>query len=321
MTLRVLVTGGSGFVGAHTVRALLDAGHEVAVVGPPVPGPDALAGLPVTSFGGDVRDPIDLLAAITSFRCEVIVHLAAYGGSGDGLVPAATANPYEAVRTNVGGLANVLEAARLACVGRVIWTSTTALLGEAERYPPGEVDEDVPVFPPHLYAASKAMGEHVGRAFAARHGLQVLAMRPTLVGGPGGWYRGIQHGLAELCVAAATGQPACVEDPGETWDLLYVKDCAAALAHLCSVDWGGTDVVHVSGHRASVGDVLREVRSVVPDARIEVRPVGRRLGIPFVSTARAAALGFAPRYDLRRAVLDFLETARAGRAGPLARPG
>lgn len=314
--MRALIIGGTGFIGSHAVRRFAEGGAEVAVFGPPVPGPDLLAGLqaPITRLDGDVREPARLMEAVIAFRPEVILHLAAYGAGGGGLKRAASADPVRAVEVNVMGFLNTLQAARVCGVPRVVWTSSTAQLGTVEQYGRAVVDEDAPAYPSHLYGATKVMDEYLARLYRESYGMEIVAMRPTVVYGPGLWYRGVAGTIAEMFRAVAEGRPYRVEDPGERWDLLYVKDAAEALWTLATAPFAGPSVVHVNGHTDSLGDLATALLQERPDAQLTVVPGGARLSIPLVSTERAEQWSIRPRYGRDEAVKDFLsELAAASR--------
>lgn len=312
--MRVLVIGGTGFIGSHTVRRFAAEGAEVAVFGPPVPGPDLLADLgdSVTRLDGDIREGARVIEATLSWRPDVMVHLAAYGSGGTGLVRAAMADPVRAVEVNVNGFLNTLQAARICGVSRVVWTSSTALLGTVAQYNAEVVDEDAPPYPPHLYGATKVLAEHLARQYRQAYGMEIVGMRPTIVYGPGLWYRGVAGAIAEMFAAAAEGRPLRVEDPGEPWDLLYVKDAAQALWVLATAPYAGPEVVHVNGHTDSLGALAEAIGQAAPQARLEVVPGGRRLGIPLVATDRASRWGIYPRYDRDSAIRDFLAELQGG---------
>lgn len=314
MTVRALIIGGTGFIGSNAVRRFLAAGAEVAAFGPPVPGADLLADLGerVVRIDGDVREPARLIEAVLVFRPDVVLHLAAYGGSGTGLVKAAQADPVRAVEVNVVGFLNTLEACRICRVPRLVWTSSTAQLGAAERYGAPVVDEDAPTFPASLYGATKVMAEHLARHYRQAFGMEIAGMRPTVVYGPGLWYRGVARAIAELVSAAAAGRPCRLADPSEEWDLLYVKDAAEALYILATAPYAGPELVHVSSHRASLGGMAAAVLRQAPGAPITVEPGGTRLGIPFVETGRARQWGIAPHFDLDAAVADYIAELSAG---------
>ncbi|GAB4526888.1 MAG: NAD-dependent epimerase/dehydratase family protein [Anaerolineae bacterium] len=173
--VKALVTGGTGFVGSHIVRALLAAGHSVRVLHRTTSKLDALTGLQFESAMGDLDDLDALKAACDG--CEWVFHVAA------------VADYWRADRTkmfkaNVDGTRHICMAAQQTGVKRVIFTSSAAGLGMNEGRPSDETTafnlspDDFP------YGYSKALAEHVVAEFVA-DGLDVVTVNPVVVMGPG----------------------------------------------------------------------------------------------------------------------------------------
>ncbi|MGH2698869.1 MAG: NAD-dependent epimerase/dehydratase family protein, partial [Actinomycetota bacterium] len=152
---RALVTGGAGFIGASTVRALLHHGHEVTVLDDWSTGrSDYLKGLDVNLVTADILDRAAVDNAVEGH--QVVVHLAAQTG-----VPGSVENPYKDCETNVVGTLNVLVAARNHAVSRFVFASSNAPLGRQQ--PPAT--EDMAPLPISPYGASKLAGEAYCLAF------------------------------------------------------------------------------------------------------------------------------------------------------------
>jgi len=176
--MKVVVTGGAGFIGAHLVNRLLAAEHEV-VVFDNFARPSLLAA-PLGAAGariikGDVRDMPTVRAAMQGARR--VYHLAAQSN-----VMGAEADNAYTLTTNVTGTRHVLQAAHEAGVERVVFTSSREVYGEAATLP---VSEDTSGAPKNTYGRSKADGEQLCRNFHHRDGLDVSVVRLTNVYGPG----------------------------------------------------------------------------------------------------------------------------------------
>lgn len=204
--MRVLVTGGKGFIGTHLVRRLAAACHEVAVLDPnPGLGDAELAALGVTLLSGSVSDPAAVDAAIAG--SDVVYHLAS--PFGNILLPD---REYDDVE--VRGTRLVLEAAERHGVRRVVQCSTQGVHGIVR----GIGDEESPIAPRDHYCVSKSLAEAVCREFVAR-GLDVVVIRPTSVYGPGdvrGWlslYRMVSKGRFVMVGSGRTlNHPVYVDD-------------------------------------------------------------------------------------------------------------
>ena len=174
-SLKALVTGATGFVGAHLVRALGEAGHTVRALHRPTSKLDALAGLTYESALGDVTDLAALRAAADG--CDWVFHVAAVADYW-------RADVQHMIDVNVMGTRYVLQAARQADVKRVVFTSSAAAVGFREDRPADENDafnlppDDFP------YGYSKAQAEIVVRE-AVQSGQEVVVVNPVVVMGPG----------------------------------------------------------------------------------------------------------------------------------------
>ena len=172
--MRVLVTGATGFTGGHLARALAARGDEVsALVRTENPAATALARAGVTLVLGDLRDRQALAAATGGV--DVVYHIAAmYRQAGlDDEV-------YRAV--NATAVKDVIEAAALGGVRRVVHCSTVGVHGDVEHPP---ANEDAPLKPGDVYQVTKLEGEQLAREAGARLGVEVTIARPTGIYGPG----------------------------------------------------------------------------------------------------------------------------------------
>lgn len=310
MNRNALLIGGSGFLGRHTAHRLVDNGWTVTVLDLPgkamqVTVADAE---PVHVLEGSVTRREDVEMAFAAAEPNLVLQLAAYSTNGMGLVPSGEQNPAAAVEVSVGGLMNVLESARGIDDCRVVLTSSTTLLGPAADYM-GPVDEQALLSPASVYAATKVLAEQLVRTYRHHHGVDAVALRPTLVWGPEIQYRGVQSALGDMIQAAARGSAISVPGNSEPWDLIYVVDAAEAIVAVAEAE-SPPPVLIASGYVASVNEVRTEVLRQAPEARITLEGESRPLGFPRVDTRAIGDIGFRAHFDLTASVADFLETER-----------
>ncbi len=260
--MRILVTGGAGFIGSHVVDAYLEAGHEVIVVDNLATGRrenvDPRARLVVM----DICDPAlhDLMADV---KPRVVNHHAAQPS-----VKVSVDDPALDARINVLGLINVLEASWQAGVEKFIYiASGGAMYGEPEYLP---VDEDHPIRPLSPYAITKAVGEHYLRFYEHEYGLRWTSLRYGNVYGPRQDPHGEAGVVAIFTEQLLTGQTPVIHWDGEQQkDFVYVGDCARA--NLLVLDGGDGQAYNIgTGHGTSVNhlyETLLKVMglNVVPD--------------------------------------------------------
>lgn len=305
---RYLVTGGAGFIGSHLVRALVVDGHQVRIFDNLTTG--NLQQLPradgVEFSFGDVRSLPALLTAMNGV--DVVLHQAALIS-----VASSFSDPLAYQENNVLGTANVLEAARLAGIKRVVVASSAAVYGNLPGLPKAE---DSPTHPASPYALSKLTNEHYCQLYAEAFGLETACLRYFNVFGPlqlpSSPYSGV---ISIACHKLLRGETFVIYGDGEqTRDFVFVEDVARA-AILASQRPGlGGDVFNVaSGESVTINRLIGAIADELGVApRLEhaqPRPGDVLHSRADVSRAKAV-LGFEPRCSLEsglRTTLDWLK--------------
>jgi UDP-glucose 4-epimerase len=220
--MRVLVTGGAGFIGGHLCRALCDRGHEVVVLDDFSTGTGAgLVGLEARLVTGSILDDTALDDALTGV--DAVVHLAGLGS-----VPRSLAAPRRTFDVNALGTVSVLEACRRHDTGHVVVASSSSVYGRDAVLPSRE---DQPAAPASPYALSKLAAEKAALTWQAAYGLRVLVFRFFNVFGPG---QRADHVYAAVVprfgTAALSGRPLVVHGDGrQSRDFTHVSSVVAGL--------------------------------------------------------------------------------------------
>jgi dihydroflavonol-4-reductase len=298
-----LVTGGTGFVGAHVVRALLAKSRRVRCLVRPRSDRRNLEGLPVDLFEGDLLDRPSLDGALRGI--EVLYHVAAD-------YRLWTKNPEELYRSNVGGTENILSAAAASGVDRVVYTSSVGALGlKADGTP---ADETTPVSRDAVvghYKKSKFDAERVAEAWAAR-GLPVVIVNPST---PVGERDVKPTPTGQLVVDFLNRRMPAYVDTG--LNLVDVRDVAAG--HLLAAEKGRTGEKYILGNRnmtlKEILDLLSRLTGL-PAPRLKL-PHAIPLVVAAVDTFAAGLLGKPPRVSLESVRMSrhrmFFDSSRAVR--------
>src|SRR3954451_2010891 len=255
MSLRVLVTGGSGFIGSHVVDALLERGH-VPVNFDRVESPHHAWGT-AEHVRGDCTDVAALERAMA--RCDAVIHLAAMADVND-----VQADPTGADEMNARATAAVLEAARRAEIGRVVYGSTIWVYSDC---PESDVDEKTRLaHPGHLYTATKLAGEMYCRSYAELYGVDYTILRFGIPYGP----RARDATVVAVFVGKAlAGDALTVAGSGaQSRQFVYVRDLADGVVRALAPQ-ARNRIYNLAGRRAvSVLEIARTVKEVVGDTEI-----------------------------------------------------
>jgi nucleoside-diphosphate-sugar epimerase len=313
----ILVTGGTGLVGAYAVGMLLERGERPVVLDVAL-NERLLAAVgvdpaKVTLVRGDMMDLPALISTLRDNDCNRIIHLAAFLGE------EVQRRPYSGVRLNFMGTINVLEAARLEKVSRVIFPSSgTVYLGSL-----GEglarIDESIPMNPPSVYAATKASCEFMGRAYAKRYGFEFICLRYTggLYGpSPAALKATREIAIQQMIRAAVKGHTAKINWPYGPAEILYGKDAAKGTVLAVLKDKFKDTLFHIgNGDTLSGDDIVAAVRKVFPGSNIELIKGSNPMPYPESRLAsdfsRAEEqLGYEPEYTIEKAVADYGATLK-----------
>lgn len=218
--MRVLVTGGAGFIGSHVAEQLLSRGHEVAVLDNLSTGKRENVPSGARFYEADIRS--GCAEVFEDFRPEAVSHQAAQMD-----VRRSVAEPDFDAEVNVIGTVRLLEACVRGGVRRVVFASTGgAIYGEQREFPAAE---DHPEFPISPYGVSKLAGERYLHYYNAQYGLPYAALRYSNVYGPRQDPHGEAGVVAIFCGRLAAGKRATINGTGEqTRDYVYVGDVARA---------------------------------------------------------------------------------------------
>lgn len=314
--MRVLVTGGAGYIGSHMAKLLAETGAEVTVLDDLSTGyAGAVRGRDF--FKGDIADVSFTKKLLAQKSIEAVVHFAA-----SSLVGESMADPLKYYRRNVGGTAALLQAMREAGVTRMVFSSTAAVYGDPVRIP---IDEAHPTHPVNPYGASKLAVERMLSDCSAAYGIGAVVLRYFNAAGadPSGEL-GERHEpethLIPLVLQAAAGRRESISVYGNDWptrdgtcvrDYIHVSDLC--VAHLQALEWlakgGRYECFNLgNGEGATVLEVIEAAKRVTGKP-FKVDFARRRAGDPpsLVADASKArrVLGWQPaRADIEAIVRD-----------------
>jgi len=295
--MKVLVTGGSGFIGSHVVDKLKDKGIDVRIYDTVVP----TSNKDIEYYQGSILDINALNFAMSEI--DAIIHLAAIADVKD-----VFEDPYYSESINVRGTINVIEAARRAGVKRVIYGSTTWVYSEAAK---DLVDEGTPLHAPsHFYTVTKLAGEYYCQSYSKLYGLEVTILRYGIPYGP----RARDAAVIPIFVKKAlAGEPITIAGDGSQFrKFIYVEDLAEGnVAALKSVAKNKT--YNLDGKEPiSIAKIAGEIQKIVGGVKIKYTPArpGDFSGKEISSQLAKRELGWEPKVSFAEGLRRYIEWYR-----------
>ncbi len=312
--MKILVTGGAGYIGSICVEQLLDAGHDVSVFDNLTEGHRKAVDPRAPLIVGDLQERHEIQAAMEKVRPEAVMHFAA-----NALVGESMENPSKYFRNNVAAGVNLLDAMVAAGVPRFVFSSTCATFGTPERVP---IDESLPQRPINPYGESKLMFEKVLRWYDEIHGLRYVALRYFNAAGASerfGEDHRIETHLIPNVLKVALGQRESVsifgtdyETPDGTCIRDYIHILDLAQAHMLALRAPSSALYNLgTGGGTSVREVIAACERV-SEKKIAVLEQPRRVGDPARLIAASEKvqreLGWTPKFQ---AIEKIIESAWA----------
>jgi nucleoside-diphosphate-sugar epimerase len=297
--MTIMVTGGQGFLGKTLIREILESGEKTVNFDRRFM--DESLHPNHVYVQGEVGDLPTLIETVRKYNVTKIIHTAAVSH------PYFSRDiPYQTVVTNALGTTNVLEAARLTGIKRVVNLSSECAYGHNSHL--DLVQEEASLCPTTPYGATKVFTEHLSRVYSELYHLEVLSLRPGWIYGPGQF---MQCYMKSLLRNAIDGVPT-IEKSGREYRFQYVhvRDAAHACLLAANVDFKGrTGVYNITGgNQISYQNLVKYVKRLFPEAVIEIGPGTIEVldeNGPFDLSKAKEELGYVPRVTLEEGIEEY----------------
>jgi UDP-glucose 4-epimerase len=300
--MKVLITGGAGFIGSYLVPRLLEEGMEVVVLDLAF-DPASLAAVRdrITYVRGDLGSSADLYRTLLAHRPEGVFHLGAI------LAGPCEENPVLGFKVNFLSTQTLLDASVAVKVKRFFMVSSISVFGRDVEEP---VADQAVKNPETIYGQTKLASEHLMLWYARKHGLDTRALRFTWVFGPGRTTGITALYSSAILDAAATGKTLYIPNPDERGDWLYVRDAIKAILTLWNAQEPKQRIYNVAGGVHSIREVVGIAKRFRPNAPITLQEGGKNLSpypAAYDDSVARKEIGWRPDYTIERAVKEHLE--------------
>ena len=308
--MRILVTGGAGFIGSHVAGRLIRDGHEVEIIDdfndyydPRIKRANLSSlGSAARLHEGDIRSRDFIQKTISQGRFDAIIHLAARAG-----VRPSLKDPQLYIDTNITGTHHLLEAAHQHGIGRFLFASSSSVYGLAKKVP---FTEDLPL-PQTLspYAATKIAGEHLCGNYAHLYGMKVVCLRFFTVYGPG---QRPDLAIHKFTDAIHRGQSIPQFGDGSTRrDYTYIDDIVQGVTGALRYEGPAFDIFNLGENQTTtLSELIVEIEKALGKKAIIERLPEQQGDMPLTAadiTKARQLLGYNPQTQIRDGIPKFVE--------------
>lgn len=265
--MKILVTGGAGFIGSWIVRLLITAGHQVVVLDNLSTGQASQVANGAKLIVGDIKDPSKTKQTLAGV--DAVIHAAGLIVVGESVT-----DPVKYCDNNVLGTINLLESMKKTGVKKIIFSSSACVYGTPTRLP---ITEDMPVRPDNPYGATKASIEVFLQTYHTLHDFDVTILRYFNPYGPGELHDPETHAIPSFVKATLAKKPIPLYWKGEQIrDFIYIEDLARA--HIDVLELSGFNIFNIGTQRGiKVKDVIDEIFKIV-GYQVPIADLGKRPG-------------------------------------------
>ena len=305
--MTTLITGGAGFLGSHICRELVSKGESVVVfdnlnseqlrISQKLRMPDLMD--KVKFVTGDITAFPSIFQSVKENNVDRIIHTAAIT-----FVPAAIKNPSLTFKVNIEGSFNILEAARILDLKKVLYISTSSVYGDFQK---PVADETHPLEPKEIYGASKLAADRLAISYNKTYGIDVSVVRTTSIYGPGD----LENRAAKIFIEnALQGKEITLEGGGlQKRDFSFVKDVAHGVCLAAMHENSAGEVFHIAGGaEGTVRNMAERISKYIPGTKIvetPARKIDTNRGRLDISKAKRI-LGFEPKFSLDDGVRNYI---------------
>ena len=307
--MKILVTGGAGFIGSHIVDLLIENGYEVVIVDNLSTGKEEFINKKAIFYKKDITDD-DLYEIFEKEKPDYVVHQAAQID-----VQRSIDDPVFDAKVNVLGTVNLLECCRKSGVKKIVYASSAAVYGNPEYLP---IDEVHKINPISYYGISKHTAEHYFEVYSQLYDLKYTILRYANVYGIRQDPKG-EGGVISIFVdkILKDERPIIFGDGNQTRDFVYVKDVAKA--NLLALEKGDSEVVNISTNKATSINKLVELMNEIMNTSLEPIYAEPRKGDivhSYLDNKKALeVLGWKPEYSLKDGLRETIECYRVKYVG------
>ena len=303
----ILIIGGYGFLGQGILSCLNKSTYYISVLDPNIDS-KALKDFKIKNiFKISTLDTEDMNNVLKSEKWDYIIHLAAFGGNGNGLLKAADEEFDKALDINVGGFANVLDKLKNTKT-KVIWSSSTVVFGEESEYAEKSVKENAILKPSSNYGLTKLMAEQVANYYINNFKMKITGIRFPIIIGPGLNYRGVAAGISDMALTIMNKNIKHeIKIPSSPMDILYIKDAASIVVNMLNTSDDLKNIYNSPSLRTYAKKLAHEFNNYNKNKNLKINYMNKGSTYPIMNWERLKNdTNFKINYNIKKLIKDWV---------------
>jgi len=303
----ILIIGGNGFLGQAILNKFNLIKYSISILDPSLNKKSLKNNKVKHFFKCNTLDKKAMTKALKAEEWDYIIHLAAYGGNGEGLLKAANEDFNQAINTNVTGFANLLDNLKYKNT-KIIWASSTVVFGEENDYSEKMIKEDSNLKPSTNYGLTKLIAEQVANYYIQNYKMNITGIRYPIIIGPGLNYRGVAAGISDMALATMQrNTKLSVEMPSTPLDIIYIKDAANIVIKMIKSNSKLGNIYNCPSLRTSALKLANEFKKHNKNNNLEININGIGATYPIMNWQRLKKdINFKINYSVKQLVEDWL---------------
>ena len=303
----ILIIGGNGFLGQAILNKFNLKKFSISILDPSLNKKSLKNNKVKHIFKCSTLDKKAMTKALKTEEWDYIIHLAAYGGNGEGLLKAANEDFNQAVNTNVTGFANLLDNLKYKNT-KIIWASSTVVFGEENNYSEKTIKEDSNLKPTTNYGLTKLIAEQIANYYIQNYKMNITGLRYPIIIGPGLNYRGVAAGISDMALAIMQrNTKLLVEMPSTPLDIIYIKDAADIVIKMIKTNSKLKNIYNCPSLRTSALKLANEFKKHNKNNNLEININGIGATYPIMNWQRLKKdINLKLNYSVKQLVEDWL---------------
>ena len=303
---QILIIGGNGFLGQGILQAIPNKKYKISILDPFLDHKNLKQYKIKHLFKCSTLNDKDINHALNKEEWDYIIHLAAFGGKGNGLLKAANEDFNKAVHINVTGFANLLNKLKNKNA-KIIWSSSTVVFGEEIFYKNKTIKENSILKPSTNYGLTKLMAEEVANFYIKNYNMNITGIRLPIIIGPGLNYRGVAAGISDMAFASITKSKCTINMPSTPLDIIYIKDASKIFVKMISSKTILKNIYNCSSIRTSAIKLANNFNKISEKKNIKINNIGMGATYPIMNDhILRKDINFSIKYTMNKLIKDWL---------------